>query len=411
MVVQQGRLKEKDKLSRDELLEAVRFGADKIFKSKDSSITDDDIDLIIESGAKKTQELNEKFKAAEKGDMLDFKLDGGLSAQTFEGVDYSKQDLALAKAAQAQAELFSILDIGKRERRTVANYNENELFRSQVVMQHVERKKKKETVKLPAYLRLPRMEEWQMFDRATLKAIQEEEEAAFLALPEDVQKLAKKKSNDSTKDMSGVDAETVNLSLDENSLVDSKVVLGNLPPLLSEEKQLEKERLLSEGFTNWDKGHYLAFVKASGTFGRSNFPKIAMEVGKSQNDVEVYAAAFWDVNIGKKRISENEYDRQVKSVERGEKRQSEVKSLERATSTFLSLFDDPWRSLEFTHVSCKDKLFSIEEDRYLLCWAHKVRQLRICSDCVEYYYFSHFILFSVWIRTMGSSQIRNPSKS
>ena len=43
MVVQQGRLKEKDKLSREELLDAIRFGADKIFKSKDSSITDDDV--------------------------------------------------------------------------------------------------------------------------------------------------------------------------------------------------------------------------------------------------------------------------------------------------------------------------------------------------------------------------------
>jgi hypothetical protein len=44
MVVQQGRLKDQDnKLSRDELLDAIRFGADKIFKSKDSSITDDDV--------------------------------------------------------------------------------------------------------------------------------------------------------------------------------------------------------------------------------------------------------------------------------------------------------------------------------------------------------------------------------
>ena len=43
MVVQQGRLNDKDKLSRDELLNAIRFGADKIFKSKDSSITDDDV--------------------------------------------------------------------------------------------------------------------------------------------------------------------------------------------------------------------------------------------------------------------------------------------------------------------------------------------------------------------------------
>ena len=43
MVVQQGRLKEKDKLSREELLDAIRLGADKIFRSKDSSITDDDV--------------------------------------------------------------------------------------------------------------------------------------------------------------------------------------------------------------------------------------------------------------------------------------------------------------------------------------------------------------------------------
>jgi SWI/SNF-related matrix-associated actin-dependent regulator of chromatin subfamily A member 5 len=50
MVVQQGRLKDKDKLSRDELLAAVRFGADKIFKSNDSSITDDDIDFILDQG-------------------------------------------------------------------------------------------------------------------------------------------------------------------------------------------------------------------------------------------------------------------------------------------------------------------------------------------------------------------------
>ena len=68
MVVQSGRLKDRDsKLSRDELLAAVRFGADKIFKSKDSSITDDDIDLILDAGRKKTQELNDKLMAADKG--------------------------------------------------------------------------------------------------------------------------------------------------------------------------------------------------------------------------------------------------------------------------------------------------------------------------------------------------------
>ena len=189
MVVQQGRLKEKDKLSRDELIEAVRFGADKIFKSKDSSITDADIDLIINAGKQKTQELNEKLQAADKGDLLDFKLDGNTNMQTFEGVDYSNNALA---AAKAEAELLGILDVGKRERKQ-ANYNENKLYLEQVAAMQggkAKERKKKKVIKLPKALRLPRMEEWQMFNRTRLLAIQEEEEAAFRALPEEVQKMA-----------------------------------------------------------------------------------------------------------------------------------------------------------------------------------------------------------------------------
>ena len=128
MVVQSGRLKDRDnKLSRDELLSAVRFGADKIFKSKDSSITDDDIDLILDAGKKKTQELNEKLKTADKGDLLDFKLDGS-SVQTFDGIDYSKSALNKAKA---DAEILGLFDIGKRERKE-ANYNENSIYKQQM---------------------------------------------------------------------------------------------------------------------------------------------------------------------------------------------------------------------------------------------------------------------------------------
>ena len=154
MVVQTGRLKDKDsKLSREELLAAVRFGADKIFKSKDSSITDDDIDMIMDAGKRKTQELNEKLKAADKGDLLDFKLDGS-SVQTFEGVDYSRSALAQAKA---DVGILSIFDIGKRERKE-ANYNENSLYQRQSAATQGERKPKlKKSLKLPKNLRLPRV--------------------------------------------------------------------------------------------------------------------------------------------------------------------------------------------------------------------------------------------------------------
>jgi SWI/SNF-related matrix-associated actin-dependent regulator of chromatin subfamily A member 5 len=378
MVVQQGRLREKDKLSRDELLEAVRFGADKIFKSKDSSITDDDIDLILDAGKQKTQEINEKLKMAEKGDLLDFKLDGSsTNLQTFEGVDYSSSALA---AAKAEAELMGIIDMGKRERRTVANYNENKLYQQQMAAVQgnvVRERKKKKGIKLPKELRLPRMEEWQMFDRNRLVEIQEIEEANFRALPEEVQKqVTMKKDIAETLDTVATEVET---EVPEKS--DPSVPV-ELPPLLSQELQTEKEKLLSEGFVQWGRIHYSAFIKASSRFGRSNIPKIAKEVGKSQAEVEEYANAFWG-DLGKGRFSDHEHDRVVKLIEKGEKKIDETKALERGTRVLISLFDNPWEELEFTYIHTKDKLFSAENDRYLLCWAHKVsivNRIHCCSQ-------------------------------
>jgi SWI/SNF-related matrix-associated actin-dependent regulator of chromatin subfamily A member 5 len=356
MVVQQGRLKDKDKLSRDEILAAVRFGADKIFKSKDSSITDDDIDLILDAGRRKTEELNSKLQNAEKGDMLDFKLDGGgMSAQTFEGVDY-------AKAAHAQAELLGIMDIGKRERKPVANYNENQLYQSQVTaMQGMKKKmvKRKET-KLPKYLRLPRLEEWQMFDRAALQLIQDEEEAAFKSLPEEEQRMAAMQVT--KRELTEGEEHTSEEEAAANFV---------LPPLLSEEKQEEKKKLLSEGFADWGRMHYSAFIRSNAKYGRADLEKIALSVGKPLNAVEAYSKAFWSETLGKVRFSEHEYEKVTKVIEKGEKKIGEIKGLVRGTKLLISIFDNPWRELEFSFVNCKDKMFTLEEDRHLLCWSHK----------------------------------------
>ena len=73
-------------------------------------------------------------------------------------------------------------------------------------------------------------------------------------------------------------------------------------------------------------------------------------------------------------------------IERGEKKIEEIKALERGTKVLVSLFANPWEELEFNFVNCKDKLFTAEEDRYLLCWTHKVcclqrepfARLRLC---------------------------------
>uniref|UniRef100_A0A7S2V7T2 Chromatin-remodeling complex ATPase chain n=1 Tax=Entomoneis paludosa TaxID=265537 RepID=A0A7S2V7T2_9STRA len=347
MVVQQGRLKNQDKLSRDELLAAVRFGADKIFKSKDSSITDDDIDLILDQGKQKTAEMNEKLKAAEKGDLLDFKFDGS-NVQTFEGVDYSN-------SAQAkQDELLGILDLGKRERKE-ANYNEASLFQHQMASNQGPKKpKKKKDATLPRHMRLPRLEEWQMYDRDALAEIEKEEEAAFKEWPEELQKAAKEKKHEETAE-------------NEDAEETEPVVL---PPLLSEERRKEKEKLLAEGFSNWSRQEYNAFWKSCQRYGRQALEKIALEVGKSEADVKTYADAFWG-ELGQTRISKSEYENKVKAIEKGEKKINELRKLERGTRVFVSLFDNPWEELEFVHSNSSDKMFTAEEDRYLLCWTWK----------------------------------------
>jgi SWI/SNF-related matrix-associated actin-dependent regulator of chromatin subfamily A member 5 len=369
MVVQQGRLKDKDKLSRDELLSAVRFGADKIFKSKDSSITDDDIDMILNQGKQKTQELNEKLKTADKGDMLDFKLDGS-SVQTFEGVDYSS-----AFAQARQAEMLGIFDIGKRERKE-ANYNENTLYQRQVALQSGPKKpKKKKDIRLPKHLRLPKMQEWQMYDRDALVKLSEEEEAAFKALPEEQQKAATVKKSEEGKAEEGAEGSGVSEAADpavetEGEETEAPAEPFELPPLLSDEQQALKDNLLSEGFSTWNRFEYNAFLRGSARHGRQAYDRIAVDVGKSEDEVRQYAEAFWG-DIGQTRIMDTEYERATKSIERGEKKINEVTSLERATRIFVSLFDNPWDELQFTHVNCKDKMFTVEEDRFLLCWARK----------------------------------------
>ena len=406
MVVQQGRLKEQDKLSRDELMSAVTFGADKIFKSKDSSITDADIDLIIDAGKRKTQELNEKLQAADKGDLLDFKLDGSSNLQTFEGVDYSSNALA---AAKAEAELMGIIDMGKRERKPVANYNENKLYQEQVAAMNgvsVTERKKKKVMKLPKALRLPRMEEWQMFDTVRLTAIQEKEEQMFRELPEDVQRMATMTKADIIEEKMKVnddDEEVDTQKRAEAAEFEAQAALEafELPPLLDHRTNAEKEMLVKEGFVFWTRPDYSAFVRASARYGRNELVKIALEVGKTTEDVKAYSDAFWG-DKGKARFSEHEYDRVIKLIEKGEKKLREIRALETATGKFVSLFDNPWEEIEFTHADTKGKLFSADNDRYLLCWTHKVSSNLGNIDFLHS--FSLFVLSTVWLWRMGCCQ-------
>ena len=327
MVVQQGRLLEKEKkMSRQELLDTLRFGADKVFRSKESAITDADIELILEEGRKRTEEMSEKLKVNDKGDMYDFRLDGGMGTQVFEGKDYS--DRSMREAAKESMMQFAFIDTGKRERKVIANYAETS---TKTVDTSDDRK-----IKMPRHLRLPKMEDYQFFDKARLQELSEEENRLF-------DKMVERGEITSSQQVSK---------------------LTVLPPELHELKQ----RLIGEAFGDWTRVHYNSFIRASAKHGRRAYDKIAKDVGRPMEDVQRYCETFW--SKGPSMLPAAEFDRVVKLVEKGEKRLEEIERLTSATKKLIEMFDDPLEELTFRNVSTQGRVFNGIEDRYLLCLTH-----------------------------------------
>lgn len=320
MVVQQGRLQEKEKkLTKQDLLDTVRFGADKIFRTKESTITDDDIDLILEQGRQRTMAMNEKLKEAEKGDIYDFRLDGGMSTQVFEGKDYSDKTARDADLALSLA----FIDPGKRERKPIATYAETNV---RAATDDLDKKPK-----LPRHLKLPRMEDWQFYDKTRLLELQEEEIRLF------------------------------------DQMADRENIQSNKLVVLPKHLHDEKLQLLEEGFCDWTKVHYNNFIRYSAKHGRTGYEKIAKDIRKPLDETKRYAEAFWSRGPS---VFQAEWDKNVKAIEKGERRLEEIQRLTSATAKLIGMFDDPWEELTFRNVGNQGRLYNAVEDRYLLCLTH-----------------------------------------
>ncbi|CAL5198834.1 unnamed protein product [Lathyrus oleraceus] len=325
LVIQQGRLAEQKTVNKDDLLQMVRFGAEMVFSSKDSTITDEDIDRIIAKGEESTAELDAKMKKFTE-DAIKFKMDDTADLLDFDDEkDENKVDFKKLVSD-------NWVEPSRRERKR--NYSESEYFK-QTMRQSAPTKPKE-----PRIPRMPQLHDFQFFNTHRLSELYEKE----------VRYLMQAHQKNQVKD-----------SID----VDEPEEGGE--PLTAEESE-EKEQLLEQGFSSWSRKDFNTFIRACEKYGRNDITSIASEMeGKTEEEVERYAEVF------KERYKElNDYDRIIKNIERGESRIARKDEIMKAIGKKLDRYKNPWLELKIQYGQNKGKLYNEECDRFMICMIHKL---------------------------------------
>ncbi|RXW13423.1 hypothetical protein EST38_g12430, partial [Candolleomyces aberdarensis] len=338
LVIQQGRAQQaaKTAANKEELLEMITHGADKIINSSDAMMIDDDIDAIINRGEERTAELSTKYETLNLEDLSNFKSDA--SVQQWEGEDF--------RGGRKQLN-FNILSLSKRERKS--NYSVDNYFKDTL------RAGTSKVDKAPKIPRAPKqitIQDFQFFD-SRLAELQEREIAVHKrlngipAMPRDAQP-------DDTPE-----------KLEEERLAAQKFIDEAEP--LTEEELAQKEEYIAQGFPDWSRRDFQQFVKALESYGwDEDFEVYANEIGdKTPDEVERYYAAFKD-----HWTELPEYARIEVRIKEGEAKRSKRQNLENLLKQKINSVRYPMQELELNYPTTKGKVYSEEEDRYLLCRLH-----------------------------------------
>ncbi|KAM0912464.1 hypothetical protein ACQ4PT_012784 [Festuca glaucescens] len=321
LVIQQGRLSEQKTVNKDDLLQMVRFGAEMVFSSKDSTITDEDIDRIIAKGEETTAELDAKMKKFTE-DAIKFKMDD--TAELYDFDDDKEENKADFKKIVGD----NWIEPPRRERKR--NYSESEYFK-QALRQGAPAKPRE-----PRIPRMPHLHDFQFFNNQRLNELYEKEVRYLM------------QANQKKDSIDGEDED-------------------QLEPLTAEEQE-EKDQLLEEGFATWTRRDFNTFIRACEKYGRNDIKSISSEMeGKTDEEVQRYAKVFME------RYKElSDYDRIIKNIERGEGRISRKDEIMRAIGKKLDRYKNPWLELKIQYGQNKGKFYNEECDRFMLCMVHKL---------------------------------------
>ncbi|XP_053773417.1 probable global transcription activator SNF2L1 isoform X3 [Desmodus rotundus] len=360
IVIQQGRLidQQSNKLAKEEMLQMIRHGATHVFASKESELTDEDITTLLERGEKKTAEMNERLQKMGESSLRNFRMDTEQSLYKFEGEDYrEKQKLGMVEWIEPP----------KRERK--ANYAVDAYFREAL------RVSEPKVPKAPRPSKQPNVQDFQFFPPRLFELL--EKEILYYR-------------------------KTIGYKVPRNSDIPNPAVaqreeqkkIDGAEPLTPEETE-EKEKLLTQGFTNWTKRDFNQFIKANEKYGRDDIDNIAREVeGKTPEEVMEYSAVFWE------RCNElQDIEKIMAQIERGEARIQRRISIKKALDAKIARYKAPFHQLRIQYGTSKGKNYTEEEDRFLICMLHKMgfdrenvyEELRQCVRNAPQFRFDWFI--------------------
>jgi SWI/SNF-related matrix-associated actin-dependent regulator of chromatin subfamily A member 5 len=240
----------------------IQHGAEKIINSSTSMMVDDDIDEIIRKGEDRTKELNSKYAGLDLDALNNFRSESLINQ--WEGEDF---------AAKRRNMIW--IEPAKRERK--GNYSIDQYYRDNMKVTA----SKPDKPKVPRPPKQVHINDFQFFPPRLAELQNRESDAHLKAQNYVVPLRTELEEGETTEDA-------------ENERAEEQARIDNSEPL-TEEEVSEKEQLAEDGFGDWQRRHFHAFIKAMERYGRDQMDLVVKEVAdKEEDDVRAYAKVFFE---------------------------------------------------------------------------------------------------------------------
>lgn len=347
LVIQQGRAQTAAKAaaSKDELLNMIQHGAEKVFETKGATgilgsktdLTDDDIDAILKHGEERTAQLNARYEKLGIDDLQKFSSE---NAYEWNGENFSKSKKEIG---------VNWINPSKRERKE-QSYSMDKYYRQALSTGGRTADTRPKAPRAPKQVQV---HDYQFFP-PMLRELQDRETAWFR------KEIGYKVPLTDREDLTESDKEAER-SLEQQEIDDATP--------LTEEEQEQKATMSEKGFVDWNRRDFQQFINGCAKFGRTNYAGIATEVdGKNEKEVRQYAQVFWQ------RYTElTDYPKYLATIEAGEEKARKIEHQRKMLRRKMAMYRVPLQQLKLNYSvsTTNKKVYTEEEDRFILVMLDK----------------------------------------